>query len=259
MEKNKNEQIKPPRIKAGSKIPTVEEPVILPSPQDGEGDPELENAMLTLYQNIESLLPDAAKKIIQFIGSRKGEGISTVVRKFGRTVAGTLGKPVLILDLGRSAPGVDQSFTETGPGRGWGGVLPGGNDGPDKGAPGSGDIDEVLYRGKASGALYVIQIPMNGASVHQGFNSPEMKSYLFELKERFDLILVDSPAVTVSPAGAAFCRNTDGVVLVLEAETTRWPVAEHAKEMIGKNGGRLLGIVFNKRRYHIPRFIYQRL
>jgi Mrp family chromosome partitioning ATPase len=46
---------------------------------------------------------------------------------------------------------------------------------------------------------------------------------------------------------------------VLEAEKTRWPVAENTKQMIEKNGGKVLGVVLNKRQFYIPDFIYRRL
>jgi Mrp family chromosome partitioning ATPase len=51
----------------------------------------------------------------------------------------------------------------------------------------------------------------------------------------------------------------DGVVLVLEADKTRKPVAENLKNQIVQNGGNLLGMVFNNRRYHIPEAVYRRL
>jgi Mrp family chromosome partitioning ATPase len=51
----------------------------------------------------------------------------------------------------------------------------------------------------------------------------------------------------------------DGVVLVLEAEKTRKPVAENLKNRILQNGGNILGMVFNNRRYHIPESVYKRL
>jgi protein-tyrosine kinase len=65
--------------------------------------------------------------------------------------------------------------------------------------------------------------------------------------------------MSASPDGIAIARRVDGVVLVLEAEKTRGPVAENLKERIQKNGGNLLGIIFNKRRHYIPEFLYKRL
>jgi protein-tyrosine kinase len=216
---------------------------------DTEG-PLLEKEMLGLYQNIESLLPNSPKKVIQFIGAREGEGASTIVREFGRVTAGKLGKLVLILDADQLNPG-HHLFFGIKPEYGWEDLLR-------DDSKITGDVDKVLYQVKDSN-LYVCPVSPNGLFTHHVFDSPKMEDLLKKLKERFDLILVDSPAATVSPDGAAISRNVDGVVLVLEAETTRWPVAENAKETIEKNGGKILGVVFNKRRYHIPEFIYKNL
>jgi Mrp family chromosome partitioning ATPase len=75
----------------------------------------------------------------------------------------------------------------------------------------------------------------------------------------FDLILIDSAPAVKSPDSLALSRFADGVVLVLEAEKTRKPVAENLKNQIARSGGNLLGIVFNKHRHHIPDYIYKRL
>jgi Mrp family chromosome partitioning ATPase len=80
-----------------------------------------------------------------------------------------------------------------------------------------------------------------------------------KLRQRFDLILIDSPPATTSPDGLALSSKVDGIVLVVEAEKTRWPVAESTKNRILSSGGKILGIVLNKRRYHIPDFVYKRL
>ena len=53
--------------------------------------------------------------------------------------------------------------------------------------------------------------------------------------------------------------QVDGVILVVEAEKTRWQVALNVKEKILQHGGNLLGVVFNKRQFYIPNFIYKYL
>jgi hypothetical protein len=45
----------------------------------------------------------------------------------------------------------------------------------------------------------------------------------------------------------------------LEAEKTKWRTARHVRERMESVGGNILGIVFNKRRYYIPQFIYKYL
>ena len=37
------------------------------------------------------------------------------------------------------------------------------------------------------------------------------------------------------------------------------PIASSVKEKIIKNGGNVLGVVFNKRRFYIPDWLYKRL
>jgi Mrp family chromosome partitioning ATPase len=78
------------------------------------------------------------------------------------------------------------------------------------------------------------------------------------LRERFDLIIVDSPPATMFHDGPGIVSMVDGVVLVVEAEKTRWPVALSVKEKIEQSGGRILGVVFNKRKYYIPKWLYRR-
>jgi len=73
------------------------------------------------------------------------------------------------------------------------------------------------------------------------------------------LIIVDSPPASMFPDGPAIVSRLDGVILVVEAEKTRWHVALSVKEKILKSGGNILGIVFNKRRLYIPEFIYRYL
>jgi len=231
-----------------SKLPTSHLSMPLSTPDSEE--PVFENAMLSLYQSIESLLRNSPKKVIQFIGSREGEGASTIAREFGLMIAKKLDKSVLILDADQLNPGQHLFFGIT-PEYGWEDMLR-------DDAKVSGDVDKVLYQVKDSN-LYLCPVSPNGPFTHHVFDSPKIEDLWKKLKERFDLILVDSPAATVSPNGIAISRNVDGVVLVLEAEKTRWPVAESVKDKITNNGGKILGVVFNKRRYYIPEFIYKNL
>jgi Mrp family chromosome partitioning ATPase len=48
----------------------------------------------------------------------------------------------------------------------------------------------------------------------------------------------------------------DGVVLVVEAEKTRWEVAEQAKRTLEDSGARVLGAVLSRRQFHIPAAFY---
>lgn len=56
-----------------------------------------------------------------------------------------------------------------------------------------------------------------------------------------------------------YSRISDGVVLIVEADSTTAESAEAAVETIERSGGKVLGLVFNKRRLHMPRWLYRRL
>ncbi len=223
-------------------------------------DTALEKAMNRLYQGIESRLPDCPRKVVQFMGSRKGEGVSTIVHDFGLIMAANLGKPVLILDADRLEP-VQHLLFGLAPESGWDGLLSGNSpfgDGAGGGESSCGGIDKVLHQVDGTD-LYVCPASPKGTIARHVFDPVKMDSLLKQLRTRFDLVIVDSPPAESSPDGLAMARSADGVVLVLGAETTRWPVAMSTKEAIEKSGGNILGSVFDKHRYHIPEFIYKRL
>ena len=97
------------------------------------------------------------------------------------------------------------------------------------------------------------------SSTPELFNSPRFDGFWTNLKLNFDLVLIDSPPLTVSPDGLAMASKVDGVILVVEAEKTKWRTARYVKEQIERVGGNILGVVFNKRRYYIPQSIYKYL
>ncbi len=206
---------------------------------------EAEKEMATLYQNIEALVGQPRKKIIQFIGSHPGEGTSTIARDFARFSASRLGKKVLFLE----GDPADSSQPFSGGGR-----MVSLEETVRRGE----EVEGAFAQSEGTGLAVGLVAREEGSLIH--FLESEDRAPVWErLKEHFDLVVIDSPPLSASTAGLAFCRRADGVVLVLEAERTRGPVAEKAKEQIQKNGGNILGVVFNKRKFYIPKSIYKRL
>jgi Mrp family chromosome partitioning ATPase len=230
-------------MKGGEK-PAVELFIERPSLKDLKT--EMEEEMVCLYQTINSLLADVKSKIIQFIGSQEREGTSTIAREFAGTSALKFGKSVLLLDADQRNSSQRLFFGIT-PECGWGDVIRDGK-----------PVDAAFCRvGKTS--LFVSPFSNSPFSTYQFFDPLVLDIFWKEVRQRFDLVIVDSPPATPAFDSTALSNKANGVILVLEAETTRWPVAENIKDRIIKNGGNLLGVVFNKRRYHIPELIYKRL
>lgn len=79
------------------------------------------------------------------------------------------------------------------------------------------------------------------------------------LKTQYDDIVLDLPTPTVSRIGLATAMLCDGVVVVLEAEKTRAPVIENLVASLRAVKVPILGTVLNKRRFHLPMWLYRRL
>ncbi|MGA3115085.1 MAG: CpsD/CapB family tyrosine-protein kinase [Syntrophobacteraceae bacterium] len=206
----------------------------------------VEEEMLCLYNNIDSLLPNIDKRIIQFIGSRQGEGTSTIVREFAKMAATLIGKSVLLLDANRVHPSHHVYFNfETD--HGWQEAI------MDK------DLAEKVFHQVDQSLLYVGRSSNSASFTPEIFDSPKFQSFQEMIWERFDLVLVDSPPLKSSPDGLAMAPKTTGIVLVVEAESTGWRVIQGTINKIKQVGGNILGVVLNKRRYYIPEFIYKRL
>lgn len=93
----------------------------------------------------------------------------------------------------------------------------------------------------------------------RALNPNLLAQYWDRLGARADLIILDTPSVLVSPLALALAPTADGIILVIEAERTRAAVAEAARDTLRAGGANLLGVVLNKRRYHVPKAIYDRL
>jgi len=221
------------------------EDVKIPNVLDAES-PEMEQEMITLYQTITASLPDTERRSVLFVGSRSNEGTSTIARELAKTVSLRMGKTVLLIDLDRSRPNL-HVYTGLKPEKDINEVIKTGD-----------SIDKACCQVEES-SLYVMPLFERTLVTPRTLESARGSGFWEPLKEKFDLIIVDSPPATLFPDAVGIVSMVDGVVLVVEAERTRWPVVLNVKEKIMRNGGNILGIVFNKRKFYIPGWLYRRL
>jgi len=79
------------------------------------------------------------------------------------------------------------------------------------------------------------------------------------LRRAYDLLIVDCPPILEAPYFVRVAQETPEVLLVVEAEKTRIPAVIRAKDEIALAGGRLVGVLLNKRRVYLPAFLHRRL
>lgn len=79
------------------------------------------------------------------------------------------------------------------------------------------------------------------------------------VKKCFEFVVIGGDNLLDDGTSAAFAQLVDGVIVVADAQKTRAPVARRLKAVIEENGGKVIGAVLNRRRYHIPGWIYRLL
>ena len=205
-----------------------------------------ESELLALGQTIAACLPNPNQRVIQFIGSWAGEGTSTLIREFALTIVQHSSKPVLLIEADSNQPSQAQAF----------------------GLEAKPPLDYVLREGKPLDGV-ISQIEQSNlflASLSSNFfRSLTDRSFFHSTdmwktaRNQFSLILIDSSPANASADGLAICEFVNGVVLVIAAEKTRSAVAQNVKREILRREGNLLGIVFTKRKFHIPKSIHKHL
>lgn len=198
-----------------------------------------------LRQSIISLTPDLKSRSILFVSSAAGEGNPQVFADFGLALAG-LGERVVLVDTDLRNPVLHELF------------------GVEK-SPGISELLSNKYRLNQvmhDVERYDLRVITGGGSVSNPFpllDLPTLSGLIDEMKADAEWILFNSPPVSACNDAITLSNKVDGVVLVVQAERTRWEVAQSAKERLQGGNANVLGVVLNDRRMHIPGWIYRRL
>lgn len=90
-------------------------------------------------------------------------------------------------------------------------------------------------------------------------NSDRLKTWLPLLRDAFDYVLIDAPPLNQYAEGIGLGQLADGLVLVLEANSTRRDSTLRVTETLRAAQVQILGAVLNKRTFPIPQSLYHRL
>jgi len=156
-------------------------------------------------------------KTLVFAGCSGGEGCTDVARGLAETLADS-GLDVLLVDAGRQADGA--------------GVL--------------------LAAGGCAGRLTVVPSPAAGPEPEHFFRSAEFASWLDVQRSTHDYVLVDAPPLLAFADATLMGRLCDGLVIVVEAEATERGTLLRARDLLGRAGVKVLGVVLNRARSPIP-------
>lgn len=190
-------------------------------------------AIEDLVARIDAQLPQRGGRMVGFIASSGGEGTTTLASAYAKIVGSHSRRRVLLLNATpdtAQTPGVFPSLVAE---------LPLG--------PCLRPHSDNVVAGSLGGAS-------TGDALWKLLALPELWQ---DLRRQYDDIVLDLPAASSSRLGLMSAALCDGVVVVLEAEKTRAPVVENLISSLRAVRAPILGTVMNRRRFHLPKRVYQ--
>lgn len=198
----------------------------------------------SLLAAIRPLLDGNRGTVLQVVAATRGEGSSTIAREFALLAATGGQRRTLLVDADRHNPATARSFEcDTSHGLV---ELPWN----------SSDAESVA---KTIAGTFLSVSCLIGQRGPGRTDAATIADLYGRLRDQFELIVVDCPAVASGDYLELAPEAADGVILVVQAETTRPAVVAYAKGQIEQAGGTVLGAVLNRRGDYIPNFLYRML
>ena len=186
-----------------------------------------------------------APYILAIVGCHRGEGATTVAANLAATLSRHADGTVLLMDADIGHPSVHQIFNTK--------ASPGFADAMAKGRCIARSVSSPVQN------LHVLSAGGTNGNTFDMFNSNAFSKLLKSIPNRYRFVVIDVPAAREVSWAVPLASLCDGVVLVVEAERLRWEVAQNTKEQLLNSKANVLGVVLNKRRFHIPEWLYQTL
>lgn len=171
---------------------------------------------------------------------RAGEGVTTVAFNMASALKDS---SILLVDGNLRDPALSQSFGS-------------------ESKPGLSDIIEgkngLTKTVISSNGLFFLPAGVQTRNPSALYESKMFVKVLQEMKERYDFVIIDSSPLSCAET-SVLASKVDGVVLVLEAEKTSWETAQSAHKKLKSSNVDLMGVILNRKKYHIPESIFRLL
>ncbi|WP_229071133.1 polysaccharide biosynthesis tyrosine autokinase [Actinoplanes sp. DH11] len=201
------------------------------------GNPD--QALAEAFRRLRSLLPDLTDphrgagrgRSVLLTGSSRKEGTTAVTCGLAIAMAET-GARVAVVDANLRTPGLGR-YLDLETSRGLAEVLTGDARMPD------------VLQSSLGGRVTVLPAGEHAPDPGEILASPRLSATVRTLTERFDIVLVDSPALHGVADAAVLSQVTDSALLVVRANRTRAADVQKSMDLLQRVGGRLAGAVLN--------------
>ncbi len=215
---------------------------------------DLRSDLLPLWQSVSRLRTARGARSLMFVAARSGEGTSSMASSFALIAAAYAARTAWLvdLDLGTNTAfnGFDTGFAGgvARPGRAYDASL------------GCEPIYELVPAPLGGGSKMLTAHPVEGTrllvtrlrterlAAGQSVHLRAQPDWWQALRRSTDWIIMDAPALDRSDAALDVATEADGVVLVVQAETTSAEEVARLQAEIEDQGGRVIGVVLNRMR-----------
>ena len=161
-----------------------------------------------------------------------GEGKSTVVVNLGHAF-GEVGKHVILADADFQRPTLHRTLKSPG-GKGFSDVL-----------AGTSDVQESMNQ-VGEGMWLMPRGGSPSALTRTGLGSGRLAEVLTQLASEAEYVILDSSPILLVPDNLYVAAAADGILLVVQAGTTRPRDLLRTKEILDKSGTPIIGVVLNQ-------------
>lgn len=118
---------------------------------------------------------------------------------------------------------------------------------------------EALGRIAPSGNLAVVPAGNGLGGLTDRVTGAAGQELLARLSRVFEFVILDCPPMLSAIETAHLAAAAHGFVAVVERKRMKWEIVQHALDGLKSKNVNIIGAVLNRRRFELPKFIYDRL
>lgn len=201
---------------------------------------------LRLVQQIFLLQAEEPPRVVVFAGIDHGNGCSQICASVAETLAQHARRRVCLVEANFRSPGLPEMFGTTN------------HFGLTNALLETGPL--ISYAKPVNeDSLWLLSSGALAADSQNLLTSERLRERFQELREGFEFVIIDSPPLTRYSDAIVLGQLSDGLVLILEADSTRREAASTIAANLRSAKISILAAVLNKRKFPIPASIYTRL
>jgi capsular exopolysaccharide synthesis family protein len=204
------------------------------------------NEELELVHRLSSLAGVTAARVVVFAGVEHGNGCTTVCSRLAQVLAAQVPGNVCLVDANLRSP----SLHNLSDGKNLRGLT--------EALVEKGEIRSYVRPSRTEN-LWLLTSGFHVSNLDTLLSSESLHRRLAELRVEFEYVLLDAPPLNFYSDAKLLGQLADGLVMVLEANSTKRETARKCKETLESARVKILGAVLNKRTFPIPDFVYSKL